>query len=51
MNLHELSVEDKAKAFDMIVDKYSKDSSLSEFGKDVQEVLTFLKEMNKFRNK
>ena len=41
--------EDKIKAFDMIIDVYNLDSSLSEFGSGVQRIILFLKEMFKFR--
>jgi hypothetical protein len=51
MNLHELKDEDKIKAFDMIVDKYNKESDLSQFGGDVQDILNFLKDMNKWNKK
>lgn len=42
MNLKDLSPEMKAKGFDMILEAYKKDSNLSEFGKDVQEVIKFM---------
>lgn len=47
MSLKNLSDTDKLKAFNMILRAYDKDSNLSEFGKDVQDILKFLKEMNK----
>lgn len=46
MSLLKLKDEDKVKAFDMIVKKHGKDGSLSEFGKDVQDILRFLRELN-----
>ena len=49
MTLHNISDADKIKAFDMIVDAYAKDGGLSDFGRNVQEILMFLKEMFKFR--
>lgn len=47
MNLKNLPDEIKVKAFNLIVEKYGKESSLSEFGKDVQDVLVNLKELFK----
>ena len=49
MDLHKIKDEDKIKAFDMIIDTYNLDSSLSEFGSGVQRIILFLKEMFKFR--
>lgn len=51
MKLIDIKDEDKVKAFNMIAKTYAKDSSLSEFGKDVQDILNFLKDMNEFNTK
>jgi len=47
MILKDLPDEIKVRAFNLIVEKYGKDSNLSEFGKDVQTVLVNLKELFK----
>jgi len=48
MKLIDIKDEDKVKAFNMIIKAYAKDSNLSEFGKDVQNILSFLRDMNEF---
>ncbi|MBS4195383.1 hypothetical protein [Lederbergia citri] len=47
MNLKDLPDEIKVRAFNLIVEKYGKDSNLSEFGKEVQAILISLKELFK----
>lgn len=47
LNLKNLPDEIKVKAFNLIAEKYEKDSNLSEFGKDIQDVLVNLKELFK----
>lgn len=37
----------KIKAFNLIVEKYDKESTLSDFGKDVQTILVNLRELYK----
>jgi len=43
MSLKEISDEQKSKGFDLIIDAYNKDSNLSEFGKDVQNIIKWMK--------
>lgn len=47
MSLKNIPDEMKVKAFDLIVEKYGKDTNVSGFGRDVQEVLMNLKELFK----
>jgi hypothetical protein len=39
----------RLKAFNMIVKAYYTDGDIIKFGKDVQEILVFLKKMNEFK--
>lgn len=49
MDLKNIPDEHKIKAFNMIIDEYRKDTDISQFGRDVQEILKFLKKFNEFK--
>ncbi|WCK57591.1 hypothetical protein PP175_26360 (plasmid) [Aneurinibacillus sp. Ricciae_BoGa-3] len=48
MNLLNLPDDIKIKAFNVILEKYKKDTDLSGFGRDVQDVLNSLNELYKW---
>lgn len=44
-----MTAEEKARAFDMIIDAYYKESGLSQFGNEVQDIIKFLNAFNASR--
>lgn len=49
MSLKDMTTEEKSRAFDMVIEAYAKDSNLSEFGEEVQEIINFLNKYNSFK--
>jgi len=49
MLLNNMSSDEKARAFDMVLEAYGKDSDLSHFGKDVEDIISFLKKYYDFK--
>jgi len=45
----QMNTDEKARAFDMVLDAYDEDSDLSQFGRKVQETILFLKKFYAFK--
>jgi len=44
-----MSVDEKARAFDMVLDSHGKDNDLSDFGREVEEIIYFLEKFYDFK--